>query len=76
MWAQGGYPVANPTELASSSADQSQPNELLTVQGTNGIEPTAVGAAMEELVSLVRQYCGGEVSWSILDRDHPWAVME
>ena len=33
-------------------------------------------AAMEELVSLVREYCGGEVSWSILDRDRPWAVME
>ena len=28
---------------------------------------------MEELVSLVKEYCGAQVSWSILDRDHPWA---
>jgi lysyl-tRNA synthetase class 2 len=51
-------------------------NALLTTEGVNNIEPTAVEAAMEELVSLVREYCGGEVSWSMLDRDHPWAVME
>jgi len=31
---------------------------------------------MEELVSLVREYCGGELSWSMVDPDHPWAVME
>jgi lysyl-tRNA synthetase class 2 len=51
-------------------------NALLTTEGVNDIEATAVDAAMEELVSLVREYCGGEVSWSMLDRDHPWAVME
>jgi len=51
-------------------------NALLTTEGVNDIEATAVEAAMEELVSLVREYCGGEVSWSLLDRDHPWAVME
>ena len=51
-------------------------NALLTTEGVNDIEATAVEAAMEELVSLVREYCGGEVSWSMLDRDHPWAVME
>ena len=33
-------------------------------------------AAMEQLVSLVREHCGGEVSWSLVDRDHPWAVKE
>jgi len=31
---------------------------------------------MEELVSRVREYCGGEISWSMVDRDSPWAVME
>jgi lysyl-tRNA synthetase class 2 len=51
-------------------------NALLTTEGVNDIEATAVEAAMEELVSLVREYCGGEISWSMLDRDHPWAVME
>jgi len=51
-------------------------NALLTTEGVNDIEATAVEAAMEELVSLVRHYCGGQVSWSLLDRDHPWAVME
>jgi DNA/RNA-binding domain of Phe-tRNA-synthetase-like protein len=51
-------------------------NALLTAEGVNDIEASAIKAAMEELVSLVRQYCGGEVSWSLLDRDHPWAVME
>jgi lysyl-tRNA synthetase class 2 len=51
-------------------------NALLTTEGVNDIEATAVEAAMEELVSLIREYCGGEVSWSMLDRDHPWAVME
>ena len=42
----------------------------------NDIGATAIEAAMEELVSLVREHCEGETSWSILDRDHPWAVME
>jgi len=51
-------------------------NALLTTEGMNDIEATAVEAAMEELVSLVREYCGGAVSWSMLDRDHPWAAME
>ncbi|HUS71269.1 MAG TPA: phenylalanine--tRNA ligase beta subunit-related protein [Anaerolineae bacterium] len=51
-------------------------NALLTIEGVNDIEATAVEAAMEELVSLVREYCGGEVFWSMLDHDHPWAVME
>jgi lysyl-tRNA synthetase class 2 len=49
---------------------------LLTTEGVNDIERTEVEAAMEELVSLVREYCGGAVSWSMLDRDHPWAAME
>jgi hypothetical protein len=31
---------------------------------------------MAELVSLVKEYCGGEVSWSLVDRDSPLAVME
>jgi DNA/RNA-binding domain of Phe-tRNA-synthetase-like protein len=51
-------------------------NALLTIEGVNGIKAESVEAAMEELVSLVRGHCGGEISWSALDRDHPWAVME
>ena len=51
-------------------------NALLTAEGVNDIEQAAVEAAMQELVSLVKEHCGGEVSSSILDRDHPWAVME
>jgi len=42
----------------------------------NDIERTAVEGAMEELVSLVKEYCGGDVPWSMVDRDHPWAVKE
>jgi DNA/RNA-binding domain of Phe-tRNA-synthetase-like protein len=49
---------------------------LLTTEGVNNIEPSVIQAAMEELVSLVQEYCGGEVSWSLLDRDHPWAMVE
>ena len=44
-------------------------------QRTNDIEGAAVEAAMRELVSLVKEHCGGEVSWCLVDRDHPWAVM-
>jgi DNA/RNA-binding domain of Phe-tRNA-synthetase-like protein len=51
-------------------------NALLTIEGVNDIRRAAVEAAMEELVSLVREYCGGEVSWSLVDRDSPWALME
>jgi DNA/RNA-binding domain of Phe-tRNA-synthetase-like protein len=51
-------------------------NALLTIEGVNGIKAESVEAAMQELVSLVREHCGGEISWSALDRDHPWAVME
>jgi DNA/RNA-binding domain of Phe-tRNA-synthetase-like protein len=50
-------------------------NALVTTEGVNGIEASAVQAAIEELVSLVWEYCGGEVCWSLLDRDHPWAIM-
>ena len=49
-------------------------NALLTVEGVNGITMSAIEAAMEELVSLVKEHCGGEVSWSMVDRDHPWAT--
>jgi len=59
----------------AKSASQAR-DALLTPEGVNDIEGTAVEAAIEELVSLVRGYCGGEVSWSLVDRDHPWAVME
>lgn len=31
---------------------------------------------MEELVSLVEEYCGAELSWTVLDLDRPWAVGE
>jgi len=37
-------------------------NALLTAEGVNDIEAKAVEAAMEELVSLVREHCGGEGS--------------
>ena len=49
---------------------------LLTTEGVNHIKRAEVESAMEELVLLLREHCGGEVSWSVLDRDHPWAVME
>jgi DNA/RNA-binding domain of Phe-tRNA-synthetase-like protein len=49
---------------------------LLTIEGVNGITLAEIEAAMEELVSLIREYCGGQVSWSTVDREHPWAVME
>ncbi len=49
---------------------------LLTTEGVNDIEPQAVQAAIEELVSLVQEYCGGELSWTVLDRDHPWATAQ
>jgi len=49
---------------------------LLTIEGVNEITRAAIDAAMEELVSLVKEYNGGDVSWSMVDRDHPWAVME
>ena len=51
-------------------------NALLTIEGVNDITRDSVEAAMQELVSLIKEYCGGEVSWSMVDRDHPWAVME
>ncbi len=46
---------------------------LLTTEGVNDIEPQAVQTAIEELVSLVQEYCGGELSWTVVDHDHPWA---
>lgn len=49
---------------------------LLTTEGVNDIPHEAVEAAIEELVSLVKQYCGGELSWTVLDLDHPWTVGE
>jgi DNA/RNA-binding domain of Phe-tRNA-synthetase-like protein len=49
---------------------------LLTIEGVNGITLGEIEAAMEELVSLVKEHCGGQVSWSTVDRDHPWALME
>lgn len=47
---------------------------LLTTEGINEIQRGAVEAAIVELVSLVEEHCGGEVSWSVLDRNHPWAT--
>lgn len=49
---------------------------LLTTEGVNDIEREAVEAATKELASLVSQYCGGELSWSVLDADRPWALSE
>ncbi|HUS71406.1 MAG TPA: phenylalanine--tRNA ligase beta subunit-related protein [Anaerolineae bacterium] len=51
-------------------------NALLTIEGVNRITLTVIEGAMEELVSLVKEHCVGEVSWSTVDRDHPWAAME
>ena len=51
-------------------------NALLTTEGVNGITGAAVEAATEELVSLVSEYCGGEIFCSMLDREQPWAVTE
>lgn len=49
---------------------------LLTTEGVNDIERDAVEAATEELASLVSRFCGGELSWSLLDPDRPWAISE
>jgi DNA/RNA-binding domain of Phe-tRNA-synthetase-like protein len=49
---------------------------LLTTEGVNDIDPEAVEAATKELVTLVGQYCGGDLSWTLLDRDNPWAASE
>jgi hypothetical protein len=38
--------------------------------------PHSTDAARAELASPVEKHCGGEVSWSMVDRDHPWALME
>jgi DNA/RNA-binding domain of Phe-tRNA-synthetase-like protein len=51
-------------------------NVLLTTEGINDIQPEAVQAAIVELVSLVEEHCGGSLSWSLLDSDHPWATSE
>jgi DNA/RNA-binding domain of Phe-tRNA-synthetase-like protein len=51
-------------------------NVLLTTEGVNEIAPEAVRATLEELVSLVKEHCGGTISWSMVDRDHPWAATE
>lgn len=62
------------SDRAKSTPQTSNP--LLTIEGVNGITLSAVEAAMEELVALVKEHCGGEISWSSVDRDHPWALME
>jgi len=49
---------------------------LITTEGVNDIEREKVEAATTELVSLVSEYCGGELSWSLLDPDDPWAGSE
>jgi DNA/RNA-binding domain of Phe-tRNA-synthetase-like protein len=49
---------------------------LLTTEGINDIQPEAVQAAIVELVSLVEDHCGGSLSWTLLDSDHPWAASE
>jgi len=49
---------------------------LLTTEGINDIERDKVEAATEELASLVSQFCGGALSWSLLDPDRPWAASQ
>jgi DNA/RNA-binding domain of Phe-tRNA-synthetase-like protein len=49
---------------------------LLTTEGVNDIQREAVETATKELVTLVGQFCGGELSWSLLDTDNPWAISE
>jgi len=49
---------------------------LLTTEGVKDIERDAVEAAIKELASLVEEYCGGELTWTVLDRDRAWAVAE
>ena len=56
--------------LATGRAIRSRPLKASTV-----VNRPAIQAAMQELVSLVREHCGGEISWSVVDRDHPWAVL-
>jgi len=45
---------------------------LLTTEGVNDVEREAVEAAIEELASLVEEYCSGDLSWTLLDRDDAW----
>ncbi len=46
---------------------------LLTTEGVNDIPRRAVEAALDELAELVQRFCGGELSWHVLDAAHPWA---
>lgn len=49
---------------------------LLTTEGINDIKREVVETAMSELVTLVGEFCGGEVWSTLLDRNHPWAASE
>lgn len=49
---------------------------LVTTEGVNDIGREAVEAATKELASLLGEYCGGELRWSLLDPEHPWAAGE
>ena len=51
-------------------------NALITTEAVNDIERAAVEDATKELVTLVGQFCGGKLSWALLDPDSPWAVSE
>ncbi len=49
---------------------------LITTEGINNIARQEVEAASRELAALVSELCNGELSWSLLDPDHPWIMFE
>lgn len=49
---------------------------LITTEGINDIAREKVETAVEELAALVSELCGGELSWTLLDDEHPWATSE
>ena len=49
---------------------------LITTEGVNDIAREEVETAVEELAALVSELCGGELSWTLVDDEHPWATFE
>ncbi len=50
-------------------------NAFLVIEGLPPVGRDLVGRAAEELGRLVREHCGGQVTVSLIDRDHPQAPL-
>jgi DNA/RNA-binding domain of Phe-tRNA-synthetase-like protein len=50
-------------------------NAFLVIEGLPPVGRDLVARAAEELGSLIREYCGGEVRVELIDRDHPSAPL-